>query len=556
MDIPDIIIPSQDLAAQEEMRFDVFNHYLEKGIKTPEDLHRFITSWTEEGMPFINVCPDHQTPFTYLANAFFADYNDEHGRPLGQTHNLVVAPRGGGKTATVGKANAIDLVMKPGIELASLGAIKAQAAKCYKYTRGHLYDKLSARLVLNSILKETVMHNGASYEQLVATMSGVNSPHPQKLRADEVELIDDDAVMEEMFLVPKSKRFKDGRFYRASLDIISTRKFQYGNMQRLIEEADEHNFRLIIWCYKEISEPCPESRHGKKRVVMKLQDPETMEFTRFKLWEGCQHCPLAFSCRGDLVRSKGYYMIDDFIDELKRVSRRTWKAQKECKRPGTEGMVYPDFYDSLGDPASTVIANCSPPSDYLIVEAYDFGGGIGSADPTAVLWLAIKWNATEQLIKDVIVFDEWYAGATINTHTKEILKRRERWGIGKPWKIFGDPSGLQYRIEFAARGIKIQKAFNSIEIGIDKVQNLMERDESGKQSFHVCERCVHTRKETKQYHYPEGGGTLPVDKKNHTCDCYRYGVSSSQIFLERYGPGGSGGGRLSGENRPKGRRRS
>ena len=39
----------------------------------------------------------------------------------------------------------------------------------------------------------------------------------------------------------------------------------------------------------------------------------------------------------------GYYLIDDAIDKKKHLSEDSWKAEWLCRKPRTQGMVYPTW---------------------------------------------------------------------------------------------------------------------------------------------------------------------------------------------------------------------
>jgi len=518
---------------REQARRQVVEHYLAQGINTPEDLHRFITAITRQPMPWKRICPNHKTPFDYLANAFFSDYiHPMTGKYMGMVNQLVIASRGGSKTSTTAKINMLELIFKPGIEISSVGAIQTQAQACYDYTRNWIYDPLVGHLVYDSTMQRTVMNNRALYRQLIGTMTGVNSPHPNKLRADEVELLRSEDVLQEMYLVPMSSDQ-----YRGSMDIISTRKFPHGIMQYLVEHAEELYFNLITWCYKEVSEKCTESRRGIRRKWMELPHPDSGELMKYKMYEGCVHCKLAFSCRGDLPQAQGYYKIDDLLKELGRTTKRTWLAQKECRRPGFEGLVYPDYIDDIGNPLSIVIPNCGIPEDWFVSESYDFG----SDDPTAISWWAIRPDG-----KKAIKIQEYYQrNTTVNHHVQAVLKIREEFYMhDHRMFIWGDPQGKGMRVEFANRGIYIKKAYNVIDVGIDVVASMMEqKDENGHPQCQICERCVETRKEYIVYHF-KPGTDKPEKKNDHTCDADRYGLVSTVALLRKYNFKESGTGTL------------
>jgi hypothetical protein len=104
---------------------------------------------------------------------------------------------------------------------------------------------------------------------------------------------------------------------------------------------------------------------------------------------------------------------------------------------------------------------------------------------------------------------------------------RRRYGVTPNWE-FGDPSAKQEIAEYNSRGFRIRKAFNNKEVGIDIVQEFIE---SGK--LKICERVVEGVRELTGYHYPEGGGNLPVKEDDHYPDALRYGLASAVLILRR-----------------------
>lgn len=506
-------------AERDRLRRDVIQKYLRDGLKTADDLHRFITTLTREPMPCKPICSGHQTPFHYMFNSFFADYlHPITGEYMGLLNQLAIASRGGSKTSTTGKNNVIDLIFKPGVEVASVGAVKTQAAKCYKYTTGWLMDPDIVHLLAKEpTMQETKMLNGASYSQLVGTKSGVNSPHPQKLRADEIELLKDPTVLDEMFMVPMS--FGG---YRGTMDITSTRKYQSGIMQKLVDNADEMDLNLIIWCYKEVAEECKESRRGIARLILDIEDPITKEVKPYNMYEGCEHCKLAFSCKGDLVHSRGYYAIDDYIREKKRLSKTAWIAQKECQRPGSQNVIYADYDDEIDNVHSNVIPNCHPPSDWYIIECYDFG-------VTAISWWAMRRDGRE-----FIKFAEYKNDVgIIDHHLRYVKETRETYDI-QPDFIWGDPRSKNLIAEWRNRGVPIKRAYSNVEVGLEIIGSLMDRDLDGSHCFYICERCVKTRDEYKAYHFKVGTRIIPK-QEDHLCDTDRYGIVSTIGVLRLYG---------------------
>ena len=515
------------------MRMAVADYYLRNGIsalRTQRDLYRAAVALTDETVPSVRVCADHHTPWDYMWTNFFELHRS----------SLVIACRGGGKTKTTAMLNFLELLFKPKVEIASVGAIDKQAKRGYRYTKSYLDHPLAEPLMKRSVIEMTEMENGATYEQLVGTMNGVNSPHPQKLRADEVELMSRE-VLNEMMMIPMSKGG-----IRASLSLISSRKFAAGNMQQLYDDAqDNARMNVLIWCYKEVAMPCPQERRGTARKRYEIADlMEKGEVHNITAWEGCQHCILLPTCRGDLARSRGFVPIEDIEDEFDRLDTETWIAQKECRRPGKRAQVFYEFEEKLN-----VIDNFVPPVDKGITfRAYDHGGSA----PTVCLWM---WRNSEG---DYFVFDEYYrVNRLIEDHARDITTRYPKHDY--KWD-FTDPSAAQEAREYDNPGlgehrIKMTPAYNPIEPGIRVVRGLMKvSPKTKKPRLYICRRCTNTIREVKQLRRKILGGIvtdLIEGNDDHCSDALRYGVATAERKLSGYG------GRPSGERpdheRPSGR---
>lgn len=497
---PKKVKSAKDLSLSDAEQFVL--HSCINGIKTADQLHLFIELISGYYVPFVPVCPDHKTPWHYIAPLYFETVSDV----------VVLATRAGSKTLSTAQLNATELLTKPNVEICSVGAIEKQAKKCYKYTNAFLTgSRVTEQFVQNSLMSMTDMANGASYQQIVGTIAGVNSPHPHKLRADEVELMKPE-VVEEMKMVPHSTPS-----IRASFSVISSRKYLFGNMQEFVENADENGFDdVVAWCYKEISEPCPEERRGRKRKIYEtpcIEKPdEDDEFVKFTAWEGCGTCALLPTCKGDLAFSTGFIKIDDAVKEFKRLDIRTWLAQKECRVPEPTGLVYPDFLD--GEPQ---VGDYPYNPNLPTYCCNDFG----YTEPWVNLWIQRKDNG-EDNPPDWFIIAEYFK-ALEQSHVHHAAVKRTNNTIGcKPLLHVtesADPEEVD-RMEtagFDAEPVVKGKIPHSLPF---VRQRILSAD--GKRHLFVDRGCVNLRREFRRYHFPVGGGEIPADEFNHGLDALRY----------------------------------
>lgn len=342
---------------------------LAKPPTTSRGLYIFLMALTGEKVPYKKVCAHHSTPWDMIWESYRVDLPGQKGA---KKIAICVGPRDGQKTLSMAKLNVAELLLKANCVQAFVAATDWQASRGSTYMKRYLAHPAAKPMIAKMVNREILATNGAKYEQLVGGINSSNSFHPHKLRTDEVELVRPRAVIEEMKMMPSSYGgISQHQIY------CSTRKFVHGPMSKLFAEARPSSTAKIIWCYKEISEPCPDSRSGTKPQtyeVPDLQHPgETLVVEAF---DGCGSCPLLPSCRGDLKKARGSFPIDDTIESYHKLSREAWLIQKECMEPSFTEMFFSDW-----DPERNV--GDYPPNPKLPLDlSFDFTGG--GEDPTSV----------------------------------------------------------------------------------------------------------------------------------------------------------------------------
>src|SRR5262245_30276353 len=231
-----VVAPSEEL-----MKKWALEWYLQHGIQSEEELGDFVETYFGYQVPTHAVCPEHIAPMSFLADQFF-----ERTRTV-----LGFANRGGGKTILTAILNMLDALFKPGVEIASAGAIMEQADRGYEYLRGFfLKEPLFLEQLITTLRSETVFRNGSIVRIIAGTYHGLNSPHPNKFRCDEIELMPWVVLQEGLQMSIERGGWK------AQDTLTSTRKFQKGTMQRLLDEAGRKNIKIYSWCIMETVERC------------------------------------------------------------------------------------------------------------------------------------------------------------------------------------------------------------------------------------------------------------------------------------------------------------
>jgi hypothetical protein len=338
--------------------------------KDRDGLHAFIKDTFGVHLARKSFCNGHTSPFTFFADCFFGE--DEDGEEV--TDVIYVANRTSGKTLMFALLNAINAYYWNDCEVASLGAIEAQALKCYNYFK-RWYDQVIflRRKVAVMIQSMTRLTNNSVVQVLIATMSGVNSPHPQKAEVDEVELIQW-TILQEAFSMAISKVLPDGRIIRAQTILTSSRKFAHGPMERLLKEAKERGFKVYMTCIMESVAP---------------HDPVE-----------CAGSDFAEDCQGRCAEYEGHLLLPDVIKVRKRLDRNTWRAQWKSERPSPEGLVYPMY-----EPFRHCYRHIDPIYSLPLYLAEDFGFASGHANVVGFFQLTLTG-------KKLLLSEIWVEGKT------------------------------------------------------------------------------------------------------------------------------------------------
>lgn len=218
------------------------------------------------------------------------------------------------------------------------------------------------------------------------------------------------------------------------------------------------------------------------------------------------------------------YLHKDFIPNMcvgksERWIRKYVYSYLEVK----EGIVYPEFMDSLVDPFDI-------PDNWLRI----FGFDKGWTDATTLVCIAID------PYKNIgYIYDEYYElQKPITYHATKIKEKMFGLKFYKP--IQADPSvrnandkdGVSYKDYFMnVSGVHLEPANNSILDGIERVRDFYY---TGK--LKTFTSCVHLKEEAQNYIWSQAksheGKDVPVDRFNHLMDALRYTVMGLPVNLE------------------------
>jgi hypothetical protein len=504
------------------------------GPQDDDELHYWIKTNLGFEIPRNSVCDNHRAPFDFIADLFF--------NRVGSA--LLMANRGGNKTHGVAILHLLNMLYKPGIECATVGAIEAQADRAYNHFRMlvRTFNENTGQDILEtSMQKKSMMKNKSQLEVLPGTMNAVNGPHPQVVHVDEVELMDPEVYLESRNM--SQGRDKNGRTYRAQDIITSTRKRGIGPMQMLIDQINEAKlqgmevpYEMYSWCVFECAKPM----NNCAVAYPDLPPEEQCDCSRVASgrWDSGAPRTLKDVCGGRFAKSDGWIDHDTIKNVFTKSSQGIWEAQQECIKPSTEGLVMPHFSVERHG-----IQKYDPDPDLgPIYMSIDFGG----TNPHSVGWYQVLKYEIE--IKDAqgkikrlregtrVRFDEIYKAEVSNTQICEMIVNRERFwrSIHPRFKVkhrFCDPQGKAARLDMARHTTPLPTIFittRDVKEHVKICSYLVEQD------LFVVDvgRCEMFVQEIESWHYPKkkpgmvDDPDIPVDDFDHTMSDWRYAMAN------------------------------
>lgn len=280
-------------------------------------------------------------------------------------------------------------------DVAHMAAIEAQSDKAqsyvkkfmgYPYLRDYLVgdsqkttvvarfnDPRTGKNLTEEEWKELPRDERDSYTEIrnyikvvICTMQGANSDHVPFFVIDEVDVVTNPAAYEEAKAIPAPY---NGIFPITML--ISTRKISTGLVQKEIDEAvdADGNVKLQIrhWNIIDVTQACPKERHlpERKKLPIYVDDNELralsekkyndlspeqkLKFKKEEGYAGCiENCKLFAACKGRLATeqkstSKLLRPIDHVVNQIGTASVPFALAQYLCRKPSTEGLIYPNL---------------------------------------------------------------------------------------------------------------------------------------------------------------------------------------------------------------------
>lgn len=220
-------------------------------LKTDADVQLFVAAFNEPKIGTKVICrnPEHTPVFRIFSNII-----------LEKVRNSVVwGSRSGSKTYLYGGLDTwYKSASRPQYETKILGGSEGQSILSYDAIKQFQYLSDPDNVLVKRLLRTKAdFYNRAQVSILTASSKSVRGPHPQCLKLDEVDEIDE-RVFEDALSQPISKHG-----YSSSLIMFSTNHNVGGQMDRAIERAKEKGYPVYKYCFDKETEVL--TRRGWKK---------------------------------------------------------------------------------------------------------------------------------------------------------------------------------------------------------------------------------------------------------------------------------------------------
>lgn len=325
--------------------------------------------WTVQALwgykfPRTSVCANHCSPFEAFADAYFAK------SPVA----IWKASRGfGGKSRTLGVLGLTEMALL-GAEVSVLGGSGAQSLNVHATSQEAWRWHNSPRALLTSAPTkfDTFLTNGGHMRTLMASQTSVRGPHPQRLRLDEIDEMDQ-AILEGAQGQPMRKMGPHGRIETHTV-MSSTHQYPDKTMTAMLGRAKESGWPVFEWCWRETANPVD-----------------------------------------------GWLTHDEVERKRKEIPQHMWETEYDLQEPNVEGRAIDGdaverYFDTdLGSYKGDKVVTSEPVRGRAYITSVDWAKErdqtiVSTWDTTSLPWVCVAWRKVNKLPWPVMVkmaIEQW-----------------------------------------------------------------------------------------------------------------------------------------------------
>src|ERR1039457_1197010 len=362
--------------------------------KTKEEVKAYVHLYLDLELP--DTCVDPESNSNMLDMVWTCYSHLTHG-PVNEdtSRYLFFSSRFGGKTLCESVIEVM-LLLHGRLDITHLAALKRQSQDCQKYIAKFFnLPNLKGFLVGDSKTEKAavffVPDDGGpnltekewkslpesehgeytkvsnTVEVIVATLAATNGKHTALLCLDEIDVMANKEAFEEAKNIPTPTSREDGSLAMPLTLLTSTRKFAFGLVSAEIANAEKTGLVVKNWNILDCCKACPASRHrpdlpklemfvseellaqATPEVFATLPEKEKTRYKHLTCFNGCvNNCKILPACKTYLATrqtstSKFLKPINYVQSQIKINNLDKALAQLLCRKPSTEGLIYPMF---------------------------------------------------------------------------------------------------------------------------------------------------------------------------------------------------------------------
>ena len=393
---------------------------------------------------------------------------------------------------------------------------------------------------------------------------------------DEIDVIKSPAAYAESVNIPTQIRRADGTVQQPLTVLTSTRKSAFGFVQDEIDRAQKTGLKIYHFNILDVTESCKPERHlpnlPKLRLWVSdeelrhlddagfnaLNNKDKEKFVAHTGFAGCAKCPIFSACKTQLATkqasdSRFLKTIEYTIDRFKHNSIEMAQAQLLCRKPYSEGLIYPrlsedrhilspsEAYEKIfGEPPGD---GMSPDVRDEFIKNYTKDQLVAALQEHEFRWFGgIDWGSTHNFVYVVGVRVRnlffWISAIVVAglepDQMLEISEPMKRFGA----TVYGDTADPKMNRLFKKHGhkmvLKWNKGAGTVQGGINVMRAKLNPPLGGDPEMFFVYDLVdepdlkETFKRLKEYHWkkkPDGTwSNIPEEKDDDPCDGTRYCV--------------------------------
>jgi hypothetical protein len=249
-----------------------------------DELYLLVKAMWGVTIPRHKVCPEHVAPFTAFADAYFGR-NSLNPESKVDSIALWHGSRGlSGKSYMLSILGLTKAFLR-GSDVNLLGGSFAQSANIHEHMRAAMeYKNAPTYMIADDGAQKIKLSNRARIRPLTASQRTVRGPHPPFLLLDEIDEMEL-AILDAALGQPMPQKNYLGDLIDPYTVMCSTWQNPEGTFTAIKRRAEENDYPVYTWCYKDTANPIDGWLSEKSIEEKKASIPKEMWRVEYELGE-------------------------------------------------------------------------------------------------------------------------------------------------------------------------------------------------------------------------------------------------------------------------------